>query len=69
MSYPLTTRASCVVNRFTSACLTEGDPSVPERPVAVLAMQPWALPGLFPADLLERLREHRWVRQPTAWSQ
>jgi phosphoglycerate dehydrogenase-like enzyme len=29
---------------------------VPERPVAVLAMQPWALPGLFPADLLERLR-------------
>ena len=30
---------------------------MPERPVAVLAMQPWALPGLFPDDLLERLRE------------
>jgi phosphoglycerate dehydrogenase-like enzyme len=29
---------------------------VPERPVAALAMQPWALPDLFPADLLERLR-------------
>ncbi|KJK34567.1 2-hydroxyacid dehydrogenase [Lentzea aerocolonigenes] len=29
---------------------------MPELPVAVLAMQPWALPGLFPADLLERLR-------------
>ncbi|WP_207312389.1 hydroxyacid dehydrogenase [Lentzea alba] len=27
-----------------------------EHPVAVLAMQPWALPDLFPADLLERLR-------------
>ncbi|SMC48507.1 hydroxyacid dehydrogenase [Lentzea albidocapillata] len=29
---------------------------MPERPVAVLAMQPWALPDLFPADLLEQLR-------------
>lgn len=29
---------------------------MPERPVAVLALQPWALPGLFPDDLLERLR-------------
>lgn len=26
-----------------------------ERPVAVFAMQPWALPDLFPADLLTRL--------------
>jgi phosphoglycerate dehydrogenase-like enzyme len=29
---------------------------VPERPVAVLAMRPWALPDLFPADLLVQLR-------------
>lgn len=30
---------------------------MPERPVALLAMQPWALPGLLPPDLRERLRE------------
>jgi phosphoglycerate dehydrogenase-like enzyme len=29
---------------------------VPERPVALLAMQPWALPDLFPPDLMKRLR-------------
>ena len=29
---------------------------MPDLPVAVFAMQPWALPALFPADLLERLR-------------
>ena len=33
---------------------------MPERPVAVLAMQPGALPDLLPADLLERL--HTLVR-------
>jgi hypothetical protein len=25
--------------------------------------------GSLPADLLARLRKHRWVRQPTEWSQ
>jgi phosphoglycerate dehydrogenase-like enzyme len=29
---------------------------MPERPAALLAMQPWALPTLFPPDLLARLR-------------
>lgn len=29
---------------------------MPERPVAVLAMRPWALPDLFPPDLLTQLR-------------
>ena len=29
---------------------------MPHRPAAVLAMQAWALPALFPPDLLERLR-------------
>jgi len=29
---------------------------VPERPVALLAMHPWALPELFPPELLDRLR-------------
>lgn len=29
---------------------------MPDRPAAALAMQDWALPGLFPPDLLERLR-------------
>lgn len=28
---------------------------MPERPVAALAMTSWALPGLFPVDLLDRL--------------
>jgi phosphoglycerate dehydrogenase-like enzyme len=29
---------------------------VPERPLALLAMQPWALPDLLPPDLMNRLR-------------
>ncbi|GAB3973934.1 hydroxyacid dehydrogenase [Plantactinospora veratri] len=29
---------------------------MPDRPAAALAMQTWALPALFPADLLQRLR-------------
>ncbi|MGI5149397.1 hydroxyacid dehydrogenase [Plantactinospora sp. CA-294935] len=29
---------------------------MPERPLALLAMQPWALPDLFPPDVLDRLR-------------
>ncbi|WP_234358932.1 hydroxyacid dehydrogenase [Plantactinospora sp. BC1] len=29
---------------------------MPDRPAAALAMQPWALPALFPTDLLQRLR-------------
>jgi phosphoglycerate dehydrogenase-like enzyme len=29
---------------------------VPPTPIVVLAMQPWALPDLFPPDLLDRLR-------------
>lgn len=41
---------------YVTAHLVEGESPVPERPVAVLAMQPWALPGLFPEDLMERLR-------------
>jgi phosphoglycerate dehydrogenase-like enzyme len=32
-----------------------GEALVPQRPVAVLAMRRWAIPDLFPADLLERL--------------
>ncbi|MFC6022119.1 hydroxyacid dehydrogenase [Plantactinospora solaniradicis] len=29
---------------------------MPARPVAILAMQPWALPDLLPPDLMDRLR-------------